>query len=161
MWTNFWPVLYIFAGCFMTFWMMHNQRNCSFDPDSFLVSSRSVRSSGSTTAAWVWPRHLKGSGIAHSVQPPWRGGEAGTNKCQVTWANLSDMTVPLDWECTCYITMRSGCVDVCERSLPERWCGCCVCLCKSQPIWAFLAGESKHTLPSKLFLFLCFSLHLH
>lgn len=125
---------------------------------TLLVFSRSVRSSGSTMAAWVWPRHLKGSGIAHSVRPPWRGGEAGTNKCQITWANLSDMTVPLDWERTCYITMWSGCVDVRERSLPERWCGCCVCFCKSQPSWAFLAGESKHTLPSKLFpVFMFFS----
>lgn len=33
-----------------------------------------------------------------------------------------------------------------------------VCFCKSQPSWAFLAGESKHTLPSKLFpVFMFFS----
>ncbi len=33
----------------------------------------------------------------------------------------------------------------------------CVCLCRSQPGWAFLAGESKHTLPSTFPVFMFFS----
>lgn len=45
-----------------------------------LFPALSVRSSGSTTAVWVWRRLRRGSGTVPSARPPWRGEAAATNK---------------------------------------------------------------------------------